>query len=532
MTKNAFFGRGPYLDTLRKRIAGLKHGYRQNMAIIGDELVGKSSIIYELLNHFSDNHVITLYLETRPERLDSFCKRFIGTLLYNFLINSARPLKEDLAFLINKSSGHIPKTTEKIKAILANIEKRKKINIFPELLSLCETINQETGKFCVVFFDEFHNLENLGIKGIYAEWSKLLIQQKNTMYVIVSSMKFKAKNILSKDLSLLFGNFETIAVEPFDITASEEYLSRRLEGTEINAGLKNFIVHFTGGYPFYLELITAELLKSGVGGLSLADILEGLLFAPAGILNQKFSNYLKRFLDSPYSQEYISILHLVSCGQNRLKDISHILHKPKQELNLRVSHLLECDTVSRSGEFLKINDRVLGFWMKFVYKEKMNSLTFDAENQKLLFRQNLEAMIQEFLSSAKQPFVERMAELLRLFDDDTVQIERKRLKLMHFREIKTVHFNHSGFKDGLIGRSHEGVWIMAFKNEPLIEEDIVEFAKECKKYRHKLQRKIIIAFRDIEANAKLKAMEEKIWTWDLNNLNHVLDLFSRPRVIA
>jgi hypothetical protein len=37
---------------------------------------------------------------------------------------------------------------------------------------------------------------------------------------------------------------------------------------------------------------------------------------------------------------------------------------------------------------------------------------------------------------------------------------------------------------------------------------------------------------DIDANSRLKALEEKIWTWDLNNLNHMMDLFAKPRIIA
>jgi hypothetical protein len=345
-------------------------------------------------------------------------------------------------------------------------------------------------------------------------------------------MKFKAKTILSKDLSLLFGNFEIVTVEPFDIKTSEKYLELRLGGLGLNAGFKNFLVHFTGGYPFYLEVITEALLKSKVANSNLADIIEDLLFVPSGILNQRFSNYLKRFLDSPHSQEYISLLYLISSGHNKLKDIAHILHKPKQGLSSILNHLLECDAITRNGEFLKITDRVLGFWLRFVYQEKLHSLTFDAKNQKALFRENIEDMLREFFLSAKQPIIERMMELLHLFDNDMIQIERKRLRLIHFREIKPLEFSRKGLGDGLIGRSKDGLWIMAFKHEPLIEDDIMEFAKECKKYRHKLQRKIIVAFQDIDANARLKAMEEKVWTWDLNNLNQIFDLFCKPRIIA
>ena len=112
-----------------------------------------------------------------------------------------------------------------------------------------------------------------------------------------------------------------------------------------------------------------------------------------------------------------------------------------------------------------------------------------------------------------------------------MEIERKKLRLDHFREIKTLSFGNRNLKDGLIGRSNDSTWILGFKNELLTEDDIAEFAKECKKYRHKLQRKIIIALKDIDANARLRAMEEKILTWDLGSLNQLLDLYSKPRLI-
>ncbi|MFH0913178.1 MAG: ATP-binding protein [Candidatus Omnitrophota bacterium] len=530
MTKDIFFGRQDYLNILEKRISDLRDGYRQNIAIIGDELIGKTSIIFKFLDKFYDNRIISIYLEIRPESLASFAKRFIAVLLYNFLNNSGMHLEEDLEFLIKKSEKFIPRTIEKIMLILSSLERRKNNNIFIELLSLCEIIKQETNKSCVVIFDEFQNLENLGIKNLYPEWSKILISQKNTMYVIISSLKFKTKAILSKNLSLLFGNFEIITVEPFDTKKSEGYLGQLLGGLNIDSGLKNFLVHLTGGNPFYLGLIAKELLKPDVMGL--ADILEGLLFMPSGMLNQKFSNYLKRFLDSSYSQDYITILYLISDGHNKIKDIAHILRRQKKELTLRLNHLLELDTISRSGDFLKINDRVFSFWLKFVYQEKIHSLTFDAKNQKILFRDKIGGMIKDFLINAERSIAERTAELLRLFEDEVMQMDKKRIRLSRFREIKSLEFNTKGLKEGVIGRSHDNLWIIAFKNDLLTERDITEFSRECKKYRHKIQKKIIVALQDIDQNTRLKALEEKVWTWDLNNLNQILDLFYKPRIIA
>jgi hypothetical protein len=531
MIKERFFDRKNYIQILEKRVSSLKDGYRQNIAIIGEENVGKTSIVSKFLANYSDPKIITVFLEVRPESFDGFVKRFIGALLYNFLLNSGLTLKEDLGYLIEKSAKYIPATTERINFILNDLLKRKKVNMISELFSLPELIHQETGKFTVLFLDEFHNLENIGVNNLYREWCKLLIIQKNTLYCLTSSMMFKTRVILSKQLSLLFGNFEIVTIEPFDIHTSHRYLDLHLPGLKAKSAIKDFIINFTGGYPLYLELIADALSKTDTS-VDLADVLEDLLFNSSGILNQRFSNYIKRFIDLPVGNDYIGILYLIASGRNKIKDIAHILHKQKKELTLRINYLLELDVITRSADFLKVSDRLFAYWLRFVYQEKMRSLSFDAKNQKEKFRDNILELISEFSQQSVKPLANRVSDLLQLFEDDLMQIERKKIRLNHFREIKPLVFNHRFLKDGLLGRSSDSLWIMAIKTEALTEQDIAEFSKECKRYHHKSQRKIMVTLKEVDPNARLRALEEKIWTWDLNSLNQILDLFSKPRVIA
>ena len=162
----------------------------------------------------------------------------------------------------------------------------------------------------------------------------------------------------------------------------------------------------------------------------------------------------------------------------------------------------------------------------------MRSLSFDAKNQKEKFRDNIQELIQEFAKQSTKPLANRVGELLQLFEDDLVQIERKKIRLHHFREVKPLVFGQRFLKDGLLGRSSDALWIMAIKSDALTEQDITDFSKECKRYHHKSQRKIMVTLKEVDPNARLRALEEKIWTWDLNSLNQILDLFSKPRVIA
>lgn len=535
-----FFNREYYLNILEKRLKGLKEGYRQNIALIGDESIGKTSLILHFLNYFNDNVILPVYLNIQPLSLEHFTKKFIGVLLFNFLRNSNIVLQEDLEFLIRKSEKYIPKTIEKIKLILSAIRKKQKISIFPDLLSLSEMINQETKKICVIIFDEFHNLESMNIKNLYRDWAKALVLEKNTMCIIISSAKFKAKKILSEGLSLLFGNFQIIELDSFDLKTSEEFLELILNGTYLDKSFKNFLIHFTGGHPFYLEVIAEALIKSiskdninnTITHTNFTDTLEELLFEESGLLNQKFSNYLRRFNESCNIYDYSSMLYLIASGHNRIKDIAHILHKQKNDILQKINYLLEIDTLTRNGDFFKINDRVFSFWLRFVYKERVDTLNFDVMEKKDIFKSRIDEMAKEFITNSSKSLSERVTELLHLFENEAVCLDRKRLRLTPFREIKPLGLNCRNLKEGLIARSADSLWIVAFKDDLITEEDIAEFTRECKKYRQKIQKKIVITSDGVDTNAHLKALEEKIWTWNLNNLNQLFDLFNKPRVIV
>ncbi len=528
--KQDLLRRDALIQLLTKRISALKDGYRQNVALIGHELMGKTGLVLSLLDSYYDPRTILIYIPVRPEPLPLFARRFIGVVLYAFLINSGTPLKEDLDFLLTEAGRYIPQTCEKIRTILQAIEKRKLAGVFTDLLSLCDSIHQETGKCGVVIFDEFHNLERLGQQRIYAEWTKLIVTQKTTLYLIVSSRVCKARTILAKDLSLLFGNFETVTVEPFSVERAELFLNGKLKGLAIPVGIRDFLNHFTGGIPFYLDTLTQALLKTGER--TVTGVLEELLLQPMGLFHQRFAAQLKLITETPCAQEYLAILRQVAAGTTRIKDIAHLLRKTKRELLKRVDYLWEEDYLTRSGDFLTFNDRVFGFWLHSVYEGQLKALTFNGLNQKAAFAEKINAMIAEFLKQAQRPLIERMTELLHLFCDETVQLDRRKFKLDHFREVKPVHLSGRSLKEGVIGRSEDGVWLLALNTERLTEDDISDFSRECRKHRNKLQRKILVTLQDLDSNTSLRAMQEKIWTWNMENVNRLCDLYAKPRIIA
>ena len=85
VTGDKFFGRQDVLDLFKKRVQALKDGYRQNMALTGQSLVGKSSIILHFLYLVREEGFVPVYVEVVKEPFRLFANKFIATLLYNAL---------------------------------------------------------------------------------------------------------------------------------------------------------------------------------------------------------------------------------------------------------------------------------------------------------------------------------------------------------------------------------------------------------------------------------------------------------------
>ena len=113
-----------------------------------------------------------------------------------------------------------------------------------------------------------------------------------------------------------------------------------------------------------------------------------------------------------------------------------------------------------------------------------------------------------------------------------MEFHKKRLRLNHFKEVKMLNLNAGQPQKGIIARSANSLWIAAFKEDKVNEEDMRDFVRACKRFKYnKSQKRIFIAFDNIDDNARLIAKEEKVSTWDAQAVNTLLDIYSQPRII-
>lgn len=534
-----FYGRQDILSILDKRAHGLSKGYRQNIAIIGDEFIGKSCLIRYWLSKYHDNFVIPVYIEVKPEKINVFLEKFIGTLLFAFLKNSQIDLRDNIDFLIGKAQSYAPRTCTSIKELLSPKERKNKQESFLKLLELTELLYGETGKHCIIIFDEFHLLAELNVKDIFPNWRKQIMLHKNTMYILLSSRKQLANKLLASDLDLLFGNFEKIELKVFDNKTAQGLVQDKFKTLNIALEIKDFIVNFSFCHPFYLTVICNAVIeyqtKNPALCLTIASFttsLESIFSEGWGILNSRFSYMMKEIEERCKDTRVRKILLSLASGITRAGEIAHYAGSSKKEVSLLLTQLYGYDVVSKNADLYVLNDRIFGFWLRCIYANRLSAFSIDNDRLKQLFKKEIEALYAHFCDAQSKEISERILELFNQFGNESVEVHKKRMRLNHFKEVKLLNINGKNIKEGILARAANCLWIAGLKEDRVVEEDIIEFVDVCKRFKYnKSQKRIFITFNDMDANASLIAKEEKIATWDIAFINSLLDIYDKPRIV-
>lgn len=534
------YGRQDILEILNKRALALEKGYRQNIALLGDELIGKSCLIEYWLSSYHSNYSIPVYLKEINGSLPDFADKFSGRLLFSFLKNSQYPLKEDLNQLLDKAEKHIPQTCAAIREILSQ-KKNKPHAVFAKLLDLPETLHKETSKNCIIVIDEFQDMEQLKIKDMYELWSRHIMLSKHTMYILLSSKKHTALNILSASLNLLFGNFERLEVAAWDSQTCRGFIREKLKPFELPAQVLDFVTGISGGRPFYLNLLCSgfknylnENPSIKPDFPSLRASCQELFVNEWGLLNRRFGSLIDKINQELPGALAIKLLVETAKGPSRVSRTPQLHGASRKETARALAKLAALEIISKNSGIYFLQDKVFAFWLKTVYEARING--YGCENRdkaiKESFAKEMTFLFDEFTKAQDRQTNERIFELFNKFSDESVEFRKKRLRLNHFKEVKMLNLNPPRLQKGIIARSANSLWITAFKEDKVGEEDMRDFVRACKKFKYnKSQKRVFIAFDKIDDNAKLIAKEEKVNTWDAQEVNTLLDIYSQPRII-
>lgn len=535
-----FFGRRGILDLLKKRVLGLKDGYRQNVALLGNPYVGKSAILKNFMMNFDDTDVIMIYLDLEHKDFGYLFSKFAGSLLYNYSKTKDLPLYDNLNLLCESTKGLIPQSVQVIMKIQDDVSRGKLADCFLGLMTLPEIFTYESGKFCMLIFDEFQNLESLAIPNIFQDLGKKIMTQKRCFYVMSSSYPQLAKTIIIEKLSLLFGNFETLHVEPFDSKTSQDFIDYHLGEYKIGAQLRNFLADFTGGFPLYLNLICREMKnlsayhkQNEIYMPILSQAIENMIFDRWGSISRHFELIINDLCGGKGNQIIAPILMTISNEKHKLDDLIASIAARKTHITQRVSRLLELGIIVKNGNFHYFKDKVFKYWIKYIYQRRLKDVELAPDKQRKQFKEDLNRLFDDFRNSSRKDLSSRIVELLACFDNEAFDLNGRKYKLPLFREILPFKMKNEvgNYIDLIKATACDGNWFIFLKKDTMAEGDITLIVNEAKKMGRKPERCVIIALSDLDDNIRLKALQERFWIWSESELNTLLNLFDKPYIV-
>jgi len=536
-----FYGRRSVLEILKKRVMGLKEGYRQNVALLGDRYIGKTALLHRLISQMEEQDVFFIYLDLENRDFDYFAIQFTKSLLYNYLKKeNLSPLQEDLKLLCAAAQDRLPRTVFLVRAIADLTAQGKMLEAYHMILSLPEVMTQETGKSVVLIFDEFGHLENFNIPEVFVELGKRIMTQKNCLYIVASSKAQQTQTILSEKLSLLFGNFETIALGPFNFSEAQGLIDHNLEGVKIGLYLKNFMADFTGGHPLYINLLCQELIcLSGVYAQQeiyapiVTQAIENVVFNPWGVISRHFELQVNTLTVGKSAGLTVALLGALAQGKHKICDLQTSLRLKSSQVNPRVNALQDSNIVERNGNYYHIKDKLFSYWIKYVHQRRLRVIDLEAGRSRKQFKEEINKALNDFGMVARKDLSVRIADLMHKFDNESFVLCGRRYKLTAFRDIKVLklRIGTGNYFDAISAQSHEGLWLVVLKKDPVHDNDLNGILEEIKKLVPRPARSVIVSLSGLDENAKLRALQEKLWIWDEDQLNSLMHLFDEPIIV-
>ncbi len=536
-----FCGRQETLDLIRKRVSGLKEGCRQNLAFLGSRYVGKSSILLKFLNDLDDSALVPVYLDLEGRDLYYFVSKMARSLLYQYARTKGLALQETLPALAVSVSASIPRTAQASLAASALLEQGKFADAYQAALALPDIFIKESGMACVLILEEFHQLDEFGVAEPFKALANSITAQKGCLYIITSSCEDQATKILAEKLTLLFGNFEVVTVQPFDLKASQYFIEHRMGGMRMGLYLRNFLADFTGGRPLYLDVLLQEILNLGAIHKQqeayaplVVQAVENLVFSRWGALSRYFELIVGRLCSGRANRLVMDILFALANGEHKAKEIVVKLGVKQGQVTQKLNYLLEQDILEKNGTHFHIKDKLLRYWIKYVFQRRIKAIDMEPGRQTREFKEEITRALNEFQVTSRKDLATRVTELVRCFENEVLCVRGHSYRLPLFSEVKPLRIKARGGNsfEVLEAQTQDGPWLLVLRKDPVAEGDINAVAEEARRMGVRPQRCVIVSLSEMDDSARLRALEERMWIWNEPDLNSLMNLYDKPYIVA
>jgi hypothetical protein len=511
------------LSILDKRIKSFAQGYRQNIAILGND---RNEISYLLENYFTQNKLKEIiYIHVTASYCDrkNFFKNVAVCILNEYLDKC-----DSLDNLINYGAYGLGVTINFIKDVI----KHTHPPAFIDVLELINKFINESDKKCILVIENLISLKKI-FPNFHNDFSKFIILQQQCMVILASLHTRESEKTLYCDLNFLFGNFEKIIFSENNFFENYTYLKKILNPLPCSPFFISFFVNIFGHNSTYYELLSPSMKEISVEAdeeESIIAILRKLLCEQQSYLFQKFISYIdaieNNFKDSPL---IIKLLLALSDGYIRKKELASLhLFDPK-ELPSKLNKLCELNYIDNLGNIYKVKDPLFAFWLSCIFKPSFYPQLLDKNKRNQVIGQAISRAISFFREEFYKDKIKKVLELITSFKNDALRMGKIRYRLPFITKTRLMSYPEKNLHF-LIGEGHEIIFV-GIKEAYVEDSDIFEFIEKGSVIKGKSVRKIFISLDTFSPSAKLAAKNNKLTVWDINDINDLMYIYQKPILV-
>ena len=511
-----FFNRIEEIETLKQNFGLIKAGDLRNVCLRGIRKSGKTSILFEFKERFSDKRIIMPYVYLLEETSVSFGRKFVQAILYETFIKNKKPAPDTVMDSIGQMIKLAPEMSDYLLRIRDSLNKKLTAENLELILELPEKLGETLGAIYWIQIDEFQRIKEINVPGIIDLFREKIIKQKNVCYLVAGSAIRLIHEIFDKEESPLFGHFEMITVGPFKYGDSREYVLKKLNGMIIPEILLNFMLNETGGYPYYLYALTDRITRDcrlkEINKEIIKEALVKEVYDPDGRIYTNIKELMEDSLGRRGLPRYHAVLKAIAREKYIVSEISEDVKIPMTELSTPLRKLFEVGFLKRDREGYKIANPMVLFYIKNVYLLDAKSfLSLDERYHR--FKSQVEQMIGAFKTELG---VAREAQIREIF-----------FRMDKFDSV--TNGDLLGHEFDLICKLKEKYWLGEIRIKAVDSAAIDHFHKKCNEIES-VGKKMIFALFGIDKKAVLLAKDLGIEIWNLNKINREREKYKLSKI--
>jgi len=333
----------------------------QSVVLIAPRRFGKTSVMIEALNRVKKKGFFTA-------NIDIFAtptKRILAEQITESVLKNKK---------LGKAFGDLRKS---IMSILKQVEFKQVIEEFEYILSFAEK-NQDDSlllshsidfidqfaaknkKEIVCGFDEFGDIEKMDGKEIVKLFRSIIQLQQNASYIFSGSHQSVMEQIFITSKSPFYRFTRVVEVNEIQPPIFKDYIEREFTkiGVSIKSRALDRIMEFSGGHPYYTQLVCRELEY-----LSSANVIEDDDVDEA--IEEAFwseINYIEKAWDElSSSREQIQVL--VALAQD-VDSLYHSLDTNRVNVSRALRKLISKGSIRKKGKNYSFTDPMLRYFIR------------------------------------------------------------------------------------------------------------------------------------------------------------------------